>query len=291
MWFFYSIVSSFSKALGEISEKGALIRKKALDILIILNVINVLLLLPLVYWMDFSLSLYQYILIFVSSLVCSFAGFAEAKVLKNSDISIVAPLKNFIPMFVLILAFVFLGEKITSLQFVGIVILFLGAYLLEMGKGFKIWKPIKDLQNKYLLLFFLGILAFSIVLTLDKAILNTGVQVLTFLFISRFFRLINYSLFFLVSRRDKIINKLNKRIQKPDKMTLISSISFTIASLSYLMAISVSFVSLIVPIVYQFSTAISTIIGGKAYHEKRLLYRTIICIFMIFGVLLVVVNF
>ncbi len=82
-----------------------------------------------------------------SSLMGVLAAVLAYRAIKISDVSLVAPLAAFNPVFTAILAFFFLGELVDFKGWVGIFLVVLGAYLLELPRiksGFLV--PLKGLS-------------------------------------------------------------------------------------------------------------------------------------------------
>lgn len=81
---------------------------------------------------DFS-SFYDYWYLFLLKaffLLCSTLLYFS--LLKNFDVSTVSPLLNLSPLFLLFLSTLFLGEVISFIQFLGILVLLLATYILEL---------------------------------------------------------------------------------------------------------------------------------------------------------------
>ena len=203
------------------------------------------------------------------------------------DVSITAPLLNFSPAFVALLAYFFLGERLTLLQFSGISLLVFGAYFLEIEKPFK--NPLRPLlhllKSKYTQYMFLSMIAYSFVSILDKIIL-TRIDQFTYLFFVQFFIMINFIV--LINLLHDGFNGVANGIQRTGKWVFFLAILFIIQRTAYLSAVSLVAVSLAFPI-YRAGTLVSTILGGQLFHDGHVLHRTLACIIMVAGAILVVI--
>lgn len=91
-----------------------------------------------------------------SSILSAIGVFCDYRAIKLSEISLIAPISSFNPIFTTILSFIFLNEKITLSGFIGIFIIVIGAYLIritDIRKG--LFAPFqslyKDIGVKYAL--------------------------------------------------------------------------------------------------------------------------------------------
>ena len=120
------------------------------------------LLLPEIY---FPISILPYLLVSGLSETLYFLGLGKAY--EKGDLSLVYPVARSSPVFVTIAAFLFLGEKITTLGVVGIVVIFFGVYILHL-KGISkkdLTGPIRYLRtgsSRYAILSALGTTIYSI---------------------------------------------------------------------------------------------------------------------------------
>ena len=121
-----------------------------------------LLILPEIY---FPVSILPYLLISGVSETLYFLGLGKAY--EKGDLSLVYPVARSSPVFVALIAFIFLGEKITSIGVLGILIIFLGVYILHL-KGLTrqdLAGPLNYLRtgsSKYALLAAFGTTIYSI---------------------------------------------------------------------------------------------------------------------------------
>jgi phosphonate utilization associated putative membrane protein len=137
--------------------------------MLLLNITSLILFIPVFFMIlpevYFPLSILPYLLISGVSETLYFLGLGKAY--EEGDLSLVYPVARSSPVFVALVAFIFLGEKITQTGVLGIIIIFLGVYILHL-KGLTrqdLSGPLRYLRtgsSKYALLAALGTTIYSI---------------------------------------------------------------------------------------------------------------------------------
>lgn len=72
--------------------------------------------------------------IFIGSSIGVVAAIFAYRAIKISDVSLISPVSAFNPIFTLIISFIFLGEVLTEKIVLGILLICMGAYLLELSR-------------------------------------------------------------------------------------------------------------------------------------------------------------
>ena len=140
IWFVLALLAAIFEASSIIIEKKTLIKEHALEFCCLVSLFAFLISFSFISNVDFNLSLNLYLLIFIASLFVTFGYWLVAKGIRHMDVSIASPLLNFSPAIVFILAVIFLGEKLKSLQILGILILVFGSYILNSDGSFRFFK-------------------------------------------------------------------------------------------------------------------------------------------------------
>jgi drug/metabolite transporter (DMT)-like permease len=285
-WYFFAIIAAIFFGGRMILEKRALFEEHALEMSTILSIFIFFLFFVFFDKVNFSISADLALLIFFSSILATFAFLFLAKGIRHMDVSITAPLLNFSPAFVALLAYFFLNERLEQLQFFGICLLIIGAYFLEVEKPFKNpLRPIVHLfKSKYTQYIFLSMLLYSFVSILDKVILGKTDQ-FTYLFFVQFFIMINF--IFLINLLHDGFKGIGNGIKRAGKWVFFLAILFIIQRTAYLTAVSMVAVSLAFPI-YRVGTLFSTLLGGQIFHDKHLIHRAMACTIMVVGAVFVV---
>lgn len=213
--------------------------------------------------------------------------------LEKFEISKISPLMNLSPMFLLIMTSVFLGEVISFNQFIGIVVIIVSTYILEINIKLHHKKDphvhyfnwLKSVDKRTIVLVFAMLFIISITAISDKMIFNEGVNIYTNMYFSALIIVLFISFYYIYNRKLLEVFKFIK--DEPE--TLLISVFAVISTFFVLLALAMptAMVSLIVPI-RRTSTLFSSIFGGLLFHENHLLKKFLAIIGMIIGVVLIV---
>lgn len=214
------------------------------------------------------------------------------QLLKKYEISLVSPLMNLSPLILLFLSSMFLGEDITAIQIVGIFLIILSTYFLEIIVAHHHReKPHKhhfinmgNAKSSFFLISLLMITTISIAAIADKMILEV-VDVYTNMYFTSLIVLIVMIGYYIQERA--LVRVFKNMIREPE--TLVISIFANVSNYLILIAIAIpsALVSLIIPL-RRTSTLMSSLIGGMLFHEKHLGKKMIATLGMLVGVLLIV---
>lgn len=199
------------------------------------------------------------------------------------DVSIIAPLFNFQPVVVLILAVLFLGEGFTIQKFLGIMFVLIGATYLKKSHSVKSsLKSLFELKSARLAL--IATTLFSVARTIDKMVLPYF-DTMTYSFVQWILPGAIVASYVL---RKYEVHKFVRFFKKRFNIILINAICGGFGYVFFLMALRTAEVSIIAPLV-NLNTLFAVILSHKFLGEKlngRLLAVTI----MIIGAALVVIS-
>jgi len=295
-WYVYAIATAVLAAAASIVEKRTLDFKDESPLeystmFAFLNAGFSLFLLPLT---DLTFSFGVYGLIFLTALLGSTLGFLlVAHALKRSEISQVSPLLNINPLFVTVLAVLFLGESLTQWQVGGIALTAAGAYVLEAEGGIRnIVGPLKRLVKEYhARIMLLAAFVYSVSSVLGKYVLGF-VDPVTLLVLLHLFIAFNFAGMMLYRSDGGLRHRMSSTVANATKnwgWVLMAAVFTTSYRLLQLEAVSLTFVSLVIPI-KRMSTLISTVVGGELFGEEHLLRKSVACLVMIAGAYLIIVG-
>jgi transporter family protein len=138
-WIYFVVLSSLSYTATDILDKFLVDKRVKSHILLPLFVrmFSVVPLLFIALFTGFSIPGPFFILLTSVAAVFSVAGvLIYYKALQSGEVSRVIPLYQFLPIFVLILSFVFIGEVLGALDYIGIIILVIGGLVIT-ARSFK----------------------------------------------------------------------------------------------------------------------------------------------------------
>lgn len=231
------------------------------------------------------------VVMLILTLIGGIASVLVTKSIRHQRMSEVFPLFNFSPLILIVMAFFFLGERITPLEYVGVGAIILGAYFLQADKH-DLLKPFKRIKNKYVIFMLIAMVMYSILATAEKSFLGEPGQVISSIAISPLVYLwwikLLLSIFYFVYDTFLYNPKEIKGVVKKNwrDLGIISGIGWVGLGLWYY-AMTLVPVSVLIPI-KRSSTLFATILGGKLFHEGHYVQRTIACAVMLAGVILMV---
>ena len=285
-WYVFAFLSAFFLGILSLVDKKILMHEHALEFLSGRAPLVFLISLVLIPFITIPSSSTFLIIYFVSVIVTAGSIYFN-KSIRHGEISLLSPMTNINPLFILVFAYLFLGEVPTMKQYSGIFLLVLGTYVLEVGvRNTGFLEPIAHFfKSKVIHNLILGLLAFSIASILDKKILGNGMDVITYLFFFFIFISLNFVLLDIYRFG---VKELIKNVKENFKLHLLSAVMVFLTHSTYLLAVSIpaSQISLIIPI-RRTSSLFTTFFGGKLFHEHNLLVKTLASIIMIWGAIFI----
>ncbi|MCK5630472.1 MAG: EamA family transporter [Nanoarchaeota archaeon] len=285
-WYVYVLISAFFIALSNIAGKKALFKVHAMEYRTTLKVLEIPLLLLLIPFLNFNIDPGDYIFIFLIAFIAVVAGIFWAKAIKHSEISTVSPLQNLSPIFLVILSFIILKETVTLQQGIGIAILIIGTYVLEVDhKISNLKEPIlKIIKTRTIHFVLISLFLYSLSAVGDKYMI-TSVDKVTYLFwVWMFMTIISLAIssIFYKGLKDVVYC-----IKKSGWIIFLAGLFSFISALAYFKALTMVMVSLLIPL-KRLSTLFATLIGGELFHDHGLKLKAVACVILIVGALLVV---
>lgn len=269
-------------------QKKALFNLHAMEFSSSLAITNLVLSLPLFFFVDVSQLSWELVFImFVVSVLSSTAFLFISKGVRHMEISEASPLFVFAPAITTLIAFILLGERIGVQQLIGIAGLIIGAYILETKSKASLLEPFRVMRKStYIRFIFFALLLYGFSSVLDRVALTTfAVEPLTYIVVVELFIAIEF--FILVNIYYGGIRDIRRSFQKTGWWIALVSVFTILYRWFQMSAVQLAYVGLVVA-VKRVATLITTLVGGELFHEHNLLRKTIACIVMIGGVLLVI---
>lgn len=289
-WFIYAILSAFFASLSAILEKRTLERVHSLDFSTALAFAAAIITLPTLFtasWEHMTPTIFG--AIFLVSLLAAYAFIEVTRGVRHMEISSSSPLFLTSPMITAVLAFIFLGEKLTLLQISGMFLILLGTYILETKHFFMAREFFDSLWgDKYSRVIMLGIVIYGFTSLGDRIILgHWGISPMLFIALTQLLIALIFLVLTLLHHRS-IMPSLTI-IRTGWKEIFLIALLTTGYRLMQAEAVALAAVGLVVAI-KRSSTLFTTIIGGELFHDHNILRKTIACVIMIVGVYAIVLG-
>jgi len=285
-WYIYAFASVILGTIFSIYRKKALLTEHAMNFESARTLTIALLCLFLIPYINLNVNRNIIILVYLVSFLVTAGILFTAKALRHKAISLIFPLGNIKPAFVAVIAFFFLSEAIQPKQIIGIIILFISAYLLESDYHISDFiVPLKHVfKTKYSLYFIFAVFLFSITAVFDRFVISNYMNIFTYFFLLWIFVAVNFNIVhvFEYGYRDTI--NCFKRITY---LPLLVAFLSTIKNLFVYKALSLAYVSLVVPVL-MLETLFVVLFGGRFFHEKYLFFRFGVSALMLIGAYLII---
>jgi len=280
-------VAAFSIGFYTILEKEGLKKTSSLAFLLISWFLIALFSLPIALTRNiFVLETPDMALLILKSLFAAAFFSLIGKALQKMEISEFAPFLSFSPIIVLVLSYLFLGEKIGPLGLFGVGLIVAGAYLVELKDG--LLSPFRVLvENRNIHLIILGLFFGGLCAIIDRAILLKEPDLLSFFALSNF--LVFFSFLLFSSFKKEVFYDVRSDFKKIAPWVLAAAAFYFLADLAYFKALlaPAALVALVIPL-KRVSILVSTFVGGEVFKEKNVLKKTLAAVVMLLGVFLIV---
>ena len=286
-WYVFALIAAFFAAGALIFRKKGLVNVHAMEFATTRTFIAAICSLILLPFVISSYSLTEVGIIYVISLFSTSGILFFSKSIRHLEISTAVPLLNLMPVFLVLWSFIFLSESVRGYQLLGIGMLILGTYVLEMDNKFHhLLRPFKEMwTSKYFHYVLFAVVFFSFSALLERVVLIKYTTPLRLLALIWVFISINFLIIHSI-KYDGVKGVIHT-LKKTKLYVVFAGIFAFLAALFYFQAVAVAFVALVVP-VKRMSTLIATIIGGEIFHDKHLLHKIIACLIMVGGAVLVI---
>ncbi|ADL52004.1 DMT family transporter [Clostridium cellulovorans] len=282
LWIVMVIVSGILLGFWDVTKKKAFEKNSVVTVLTFYSLFCFLLV-----SFEFSNAVNIYLdkifIIFIKTFVVFIAWVLSFSAIKHLPISVITPFDTLNPMFSIIFGIVILSERLSSFQYIGIIIMLISYYFI--GKvGSK--EVIKIFNNKYFYFMLGSALLNAVSATIDKIALksiNPGQMQFWFTF---FMFLFNASTLAYLRVRGKEKNSIKLDLYIP-----LMSVLLIISDRLYFTAVNIpsSQISIIMPL-RKISIFISVIVGGLIFKEKNLKRKFSYICFLILGIVFLFIK-
>jgi len=285
-WIYLIVISAIMSGVAAIIEKQTLKREYATAYSTAFAFLIAIFSVVFLPYADFAISALSLMLIYVFSLISTITYLVTARILSHSSMSASSPILSVLPtVFIVIMAFFLLGEKLTILQYVSIFVLIAASYAMffvlpQNGKKLE-----KKERNKYLYILVITSVLMGVGSIINKYTLNT-VNPATFIILTELFIAINFIIIITVrykGSREMLASLKHHRVP----ITAIAILT-TISRITYYVALSSSAVALAQPLLNAIYIVITVIAGVIIFSEGSIWKKLLLCaIILLFAFILV----
>ena len=259
------IISAFFWAAFDLTRKLSLQKISSVSLLLIFTLGQTLIFGSWIFYEDPFLNIINYIIPGLALIIISlFSALLFLKAIKQSDLSLTIPLLSLSPLFSSLFSLIFLKEKLSYFQYIGVFLIIFGTLILyskriTLGEILKSFKVL--INNKSARLMFVVSLIWSLTPVLDKLCLkNSSINIHGFI---QSFGLVILLTFLLKSERREITD-----LKKNWKLILITTLTGIIATVLQFYAILFNYVPIMEAIKRSIGQLSSVIVGKLFFKEK-----------------------
>ncbi len=223
-----------------------------------------------------------WIILFISSAILASAFILYMKSLKTTDVSLAIPFTALTPAFMLVVTPILIGESTTREGGFGVLLIVLGAYLLNANKNSKnLLAPIRAIaHDKGVLLMILVSFLWSITATIDRIALRHS-SPLFYITSSCLFVSLWIGAYYFFTSRNKI-NQIKANFWPLAKIGLF----FGLSSIAYIYAYTLTLAAYAIA-VKRTNALFSVVLGAIFFKEKNIRGRFLGALLMVLGVAII----
>ncbi len=284
-WYYLILASSVLNGLATLVEKRALKTHYATAFSAALTPLVALVSLLFIPLANFDMSSWQLLLIIAWSALNAYTYLLAARVFRHGELSASSAAFGSLPtLVVVVLAFVFLSEQLSAVQYVGIIGMIVATYMLFFrGAGRKSGHYFESGRYRYLVLF--AVFVSGTASVLNKYVI-TGVNPYAFLIVSSVSMSVFFTIF--ISLRYKGIGEMVQTFRSYKLPISLGAIFTAGYRLTFYLALILVPVSLAQPLGNTFYVIITVAIGGLVFGEEDLARKLVLSAFLVFFAYLLV---
>ncbi len=279
-WFLLVLISALFLTAQRIVQKKVLMKEHATEYLTTFCILMFIFQLPFISFLE-KITRDVLFLIYIKSLLATVSWLLIVKAYRHMELSYVEPLKNLLPLFLIVLAYFFLNESIGMQHLVGVIFIIFGAYMLEIYSTHDFKSHFSMLKNKYFIYIAISMFLGAIGSIFDKTILT---QTTSFNLLFYLFLFTGINMLVVQSIMYKGIYDVIDGVKKARYWIILIVIVTLLSDLTYFMAVKIPFtlLSIIVPL-RRIHSLFVVIVAGEIFHEKKIIAKCIACLIMLLG--------
>lgn len=286
MWIFYSLLTAFTLATSDALTKRVLASHNEYFVAWIRLLFTLPVLVPFLFLIDIPALDRTFWIVTFSALPLEIAAMIlYTKALKVSPISVTMPFLALTPLFLIIMAYVIVGERVSMYGAAGIVLMALGSYTLNLHKmNHALLEPVRAIfrERGSVMIVFVAFI-FSITASLGKVAIEHSSPI----FFGSFYFVLLTALFTPIAL---VKNRGALNVSKKDILPLSAiGITFALMIIFHMLAMSLTNVAYMIS-VKRTSLLFSILYGRLLFREERIAERMVGATIMLIGFVCIVFS-
>ncbi|MEM0149417.1 MAG: DMT family transporter [Candidatus Micrarchaeaceae archaeon] len=284
-WYYLVLASAILMGFSSVLEKYMLKEEHASAYSASFSIITAVMALAFLPFADFNISAYAVVLTFAVGLVSTASYILTARVYKHGNISVSSPILSSIPqLFIVLFAFIFLGERLSAVKYLSIGVMIIAAYFIlfktsgNKRSAFESKKYVYELAVVVLLMAVGGVLLKYLLFYITPY---------TYIILAEAFIAVDMIVYMQMHYGGvKEIKHNMGTYKKP----LLAIAAITMAyRIFYYMAVSTTYVSLASPLRNTVSVVITVLLGGVLFSEKNITRKLALSAIMLAAIYFLIV--
>lgn len=272
-WYYFVLISSALMGTSTIIEKNTLKKEHAAAYSAAFTIVILPLSLIFIPFANFNITLYEVLVIYLISLISASTYILSARAYRHGNISITSPLLSSLPvMFTVVFAFLFIGERLSIVQYASIAVLIIASYFMVFDTG----KNVQDGYNKSkyatILLFDSILMASGTILM--KYLFDLNVNIFAFLILVEYF--IAFNMVILMLFRYGGFGEIASNIKRYKVPILAIAVLTTLYRVTYYLAAAPASIGLVYTLRNSVYILVTVAIGGILFSERKLAFKTVL---------------
>lgn len=286
-WYVYALSAAFVVAVASVLEKKILDREAPVHFSFAVTVVGGILSVPFLFYLPWeTLTLYELSLIGVVSAASASAFWLVAKATKVLDAGEISALLATTPAAIALFAFLFLGEALTPIQTLGMVLVIAGLLVLEFPHLMQMFRRKKLGELFFIALIGVAVLVYAGTALIDRVALTTfGIHPFHFIVLTQSMSMVVFGFVELVVSRGSLA-AFGPFLRSPIKVLSVAVLLF-LARVFYAQAIALVYAALAAAL--KRTGAIFTILlSGAFLKEKGLARKLAAAVAIVLGAIAVI---
>jgi len=286
LWIIYSLLTAFSLATSDSLTKRALVSRDEYFVAWTRLLFALPVFVPILFFIEIPSLDRTFWLATLCALPLEIAALIlYTKALKVSPISLTMPFLALTPLFLIIMAYIIVGETVSIYGGIGIMLVVLGSYTLNLHKmKYDLLEPVKAIfREKGSVMIILVAFIFSITASLGKVAIDHSSPI----FFGSFYFVLITILFTPIAM---VKNRGGLKISKKDILPLSSiGVTFALMIIFHMLAMSLVNVAYMISI-KRTSLLFSILYGHLLFKEEKIAEKALGAIIMFLGFVLIIIS-
>ena len=288
LWILFAFITALSTSFISVIMKKHLRNQETIEYATTIR-LNILLgSIPLIFLIS-PISKELIALIYLGSWFNVFGYWFFSKSIKHMDLSLSSPFLNFEVVFILLFSFLFLGESLSTLSIIGILIVLLGVYILESRESVR--EVLRQVfREKYHVIALTSTMTYGIMKVISRYLLAyKSLDILTFIFYNNLFVGLNFLILISLVEKQDPLTIISTKLYYNGNIHRLTILTFTQLA-SEFMAFSLAPAAALVTVIKMSYSLFNEYFAYTLYKEKITRKRILGAVIIFVGIVLAVMT-